>query len=297
VKVRKTTVCTTCTTKECIRGSAAIPGCELHLYQPRKESNLDCTFCLDCIHACPHDNVGILAVVPGNTLWTDSFRSGIGRFSQRPDLAALMLVLVFGAFANAAGMVEPVVEWQDRVRVLLHNPSQIMVTTACYFLAIVVLPLAAVSSAATLSRAWGKLTEHRTVVATRFSFALVPIGFGMWLAHYSFHLFSSYDTIIAAMQRFAADRGWNMLGEPLWQCACCRPAAAWIPHLEILMLDFGLLLSLYTGFRIAETNTTRVSQAVKVFAPWALLTLLLFICGVWIVFQPMEMRGTLPATG
>ena len=119
----------------------------------------------------------------------------------------------------------------------------------------------------------------------------------MWLAHYSFHLFSSYDTIIAATQRFAADHGSAALGEPQWQCACCRPAAAWIPHLEILMLDFGLLLSLYTGFRIAESNTTRISQALKVFAPWAILILLLFICGVWIVFQPMEMRGTLPAAG
>ena len=52
--------------------------------------NLDCTFCLDCVHACPHDNVGILAAVPGRTLWSDPFRSGIGRFSRRPDLAALV---------------------------------------------------------------------------------------------------------------------------------------------------------------------------------------------------------------
>jgi hypothetical protein len=62
----------------------------------------------------------------------------------------------------------------------------------------------------------------------------------------------------------------------------------------MLMLDFGLLLSLFAGFRIAEINTTRASQTLKVFAPWALLILLLFICGIWILFQPMEMRGMLP---
>ena len=39
--------------------------------------------------------------------------SGIGRLSRRPDLAALILILVFGAFANAGGMVGPVLEWQD----------------------------------------------------------------------------------------------------------------------------------------------------------------------------------------
>jgi hypothetical protein len=236
-------------------------------------------------------------MIPGQTLWTDEFRSGIGRFSQRPDLAALVLVLVFGAFANAAGMVGPVVKWQDQLRVAMGKPPQLLVTTVCYVLAIVLLPIVVVGSAAAISRGWGTQTDNCLVVATRYSFALIPIGFGMWLAHYSFHLLASYDTIIPATQRFVADRGWTILGTPLWRRACCRPAAEWIPHLEILMLDFGVLLSLYTGFRIAETNTKRVSQALKVFAPWALLILLLFACGVWIVFQPMEMRGTLPPAG
>src|SRR5690606_23745768 len=105
VKVREATVCESCRTKECIRGSATISGCGLQLYQPRKHGNLDCTYCLDCVHACPHENVGVLAVVPGRSLWSDRYRSGIGRLTQRPDLTALAIVLVFGAFANAAGMV------------------------------------------------------------------------------------------------------------------------------------------------------------------------------------------------
>ena len=122
----------------------------------------------------------------------------------------------------------------------------------------------------------------------------MPLGFAMWLAHYSFHFFTSWDTIIPATQRFAADCGWNGLGAPLWQRACCRPAAEWVPRLEILMLDFGLLLSLYTGFRIAEASTTTTSRSIKAFMPWAGMIVLLFAFGVWIVFQPMEMRGTLP---
>src|SRR5437899_6278588 len=55
----------------------SIPGCELRLFQPRKSGNMDCTFCLDCAHACPHDNVGVLAVPPGQDLWRDSVRSGV----------------------------------------------------------------------------------------------------------------------------------------------------------------------------------------------------------------------------
>jgi len=297
VKVREPAVCASCQTKECIRGAAAVPGCELGLYQPRKSGNLDCTFCLDCVRACPHENVGVLAVVPAQTLLGDPFRSGIGRFSRRPDLAALVIVLVFGAFANAAGMVAPVVEWQDQLRQWLGNPPRWLVTSVYYTVAIGVMPLVLVFSAAALGCSWGKRRQDWFAAATRFSFALIPIGFGMWLAHYSFHLFASYDTIVPATQRFAAGLGWSGLGEPQWQCACCRGAGAWISHLEILMLDFGLLLSLYTGFRIAEAHASRVSRALRTFLPWAVVIVLLFAVGVWIVFQPMQMRGTLPAVG
>ena len=91
VKVREPGVCSTCHTKECIRGSALVPGCGLELFQPRKHGNLDCTFCLDCVHACPHDNVGVLAAIPGQTLWSDPVRSGIGRLSERPRLGRARL--------------------------------------------------------------------------------------------------------------------------------------------------------------------------------------------------------------
>lgn len=293
VAVRQPAVCASCTTRECTHGSNTIAGCAMELSQPLKTGNMDCTFCLDCVHACPHSNVGLLAAVPARTLWIDPQRSGIGRFSRRPDLAALVLVLTFGAFANAAGMVAPVVDAQDRVQELFEI-SPLLATTAFYGLAIVVAPLIAVTCAATLSRWWDVRRDKWMTTATRFTFALVPIGFTMWLAHYTFHLFTSWDTVIPAVQRFSADRGWTMLGDPAWQWACCSPAANWVTQCEILMLDVGLLVSLYAGFRIAEAGSTGIGATLRVFWPWAVLIVLLFAAGLWIVFQPMEMRGTLP---
>jgi cytochrome c oxidase assembly factor CtaG len=293
VKVRAPAVCASCTTKECIHGTPSVPGCQLQLFQPRKSGNLDCTFCLDCVHACPHQNVGLIAARPGHDLWSQRLRSGIGRYSSRADLAALVLVLVFGALANAAGMVAPVVNWLDDARRWLGNPSRLVVTSLFYGVAIVLLPLAAAGIAATISRAWGRIDRSWLAIAARFSFALVPLGFGMWLAHYSFHCLTSVTSIVPVTQRLAADLGGPALGEPSWHWACCRPPSAWLTHLQIVMLDFGLLLSLYTGYRIAEDHSRRVSQALRVFAPWALLMVSLFALGVWIVYQPMEMRGTL----
>ncbi len=157
---------------------------------------MDCTFCLDCVHACPHENIGILARPPGSDLWHDAPRSGVGPLGKRPDLAVLVVVLVFGALANAAGMVGPVLEWRDRLGSLLGQRSPLLVTSLFYFLSLLVLPSLAVGSAAVLSRRWGRLTASWFEVATRYSYALVPLGFSMWLAHYSFHLLTSYDTVV-----------------------------------------------------------------------------------------------------
>jgi cytochrome c oxidase assembly factor CtaG len=289
VKARDPAVCATCQTRDCLRGRDDLPGCELHLFVPRKASNMDCTFCLDCVHACPHDNVGLIAGPPAGELWHDPHRSGVGRFGKRPDIAALVLVLVFGAFANAAGMIAPVAEWQER----LGGPH-LLTTTAFYLLALVALPLLMAGAAAALSHWWGEQRAGLLEVATRYAYALIPLGFAMWLAHYSFHFLTSYDTALPVSQRFAADIGGVSLGEPQWVADCCRPVGTWLLRLEVLFLDVGLLLSLYTGYRIALSRSARPSLALQALAPWAVLMLLLFAAGVWIVFQPMQMRGTLP---
>ena len=293
VGVRQPAVCTSCRTKDCIRGRDGIPGCELNLFVPRKAGNLDCTMCLDCIHACPHDNVGIFAGLPAGDLGTDKPRSSIGRYSQRPDLAALVAVLVFGAFANAAGMVAPVLEWQRRLQMQIGLRSSFLLTCIFYLVTLVVLPLLAMGGAAVLGRRWARSRATMTEVATSFAFALVPLGFGMWLAHYSFHFLTSCDAAIPAAQRFAGQLGWTTWGTPVWLATCCRQSAAWIPRLEIVFLQLGLLLSLYTGYRITLSCAPRPPQALKLFAPWALLIGVMFVAGVWILLQPMQMRGTL----
>jgi cytochrome c oxidase assembly factor CtaG/polyferredoxin len=266
VRVRDSDVCDTCRTKDCIRGSPKSPGCELALYLPRKAGNMDCTLCLDCVHACPHDNVEVGARAPGAELWADPQRSGVGKFSQRTDLAALVLLFVFGAFANAAGMIEPVVAWQDQLRETFGFPSTWPIVTGFYVVALGV-PM-------------GLLLAPR-----RFVYCLVPLGAALWLSHYSFHFFTSYNAVVPATQRAAFDLGW-LAEPPAWVCNCCAVIPAWLIRAEILALDLGLLLSLYTAWRISE-------RRLMMTLPWATLIAALFALGVWILVEPMQMRGTM----
>lgn len=292
IRVRAPDLCLQCQTKDCIRGRHELPGCELHLFQPRKGGNLDCTFCLDCVHACPHDNVGILGTPPGKDLITDRHRSGVGRLSRRFDVAVMVVVLVFAAFANAAGMVAPVLALQDRLTAeYLISPT--LVVSASLLVGLLILPMLLIGVATFLGRWWSNDHGSWRETAARFSYSLVPIGFSMWLAHYTFHFFTSASTIVPVVQRFVAEWGIVYAGEPAWDCACCMPAAPWLLHLEILFLDFGLLLSLYLAYRIAGDRMGTMRRACTAVIPWAGLILLLFAAGIWILFQPMEMRGTL----
>ncbi len=292
VRVRDPNTCLRCATHDCLRGGPHGPGCELALFQPRKSGNLDCTFCLDCVHACPHDNVGVLAVYPGADLRHDPPRSGVGRFRRRPDLAALMLVLVFGAFVNAAGMVAPVQEAEERLAAALGLASSWPIVTAGLLGALLVVPIVLVGTATLLGRWTSSDRRPSREVACRFIPALVPVGFGMWLAHYSFHFLAGGAALWPVVQRLASDLGVTALGAPSWGCGCAGMVApSWLLPLEIVFLDLGFLLSLYTAHRIAGEHDSSPARALAAFLPWAALVLLLFLVGVWLLFQPMPMRG------
>jgi hypothetical protein len=193
-------------------------------------------------------------------------------------------------------MAGPVVDWQERMVTACGLRSPFLLTTMLALVALVVLPLLLVATAAGLSRHWGRLTANGLQVATRYSYALVPLGFGMWLAHYSYHFLTSYASVLPTTQRFVASLGYAGLGSPRWSCACCAPVADWLIRLQIVFLECGLLLSLYAGYRISLAQVPHLRRALRAFAPWAVLMLGLFILGIWIVFQPMPMRGMLEMT-
>ena len=58
-----------------------------------------------------------------------------------------------------------------------------------------------------------------------------------------------------------------------------------------MLLDLGLLLTLWTGWRIAGTCARDSGRALRLVGPWAAVAVALWIGGVWTFLQPMQMRG------
>ena len=274
VKVREPAICTTCSTHDCIRGNERQRGCELNLFQPVKLGNFDCTFCLDCVTACPSKNVGILRITPGESLLEERRASGVGKLNQRLDVAALALILVFGAFLNAAGMTDPVMMWMHRLRVSFFG-----VTTMFYVAGLFVVPVALAICCGWFSKLWAGSASSVRGLTCAFALAMVPLGLAMWAAHFSSHLIS----------------GWDTVAEPIARILSIVPpinSHKWISTIpiQLVLLDLGLLVTLYLAWRFA-TRVALGRSAFGAMSPWALLAGSLYLSGVWIIFQPMQMRG------
>ncbi len=283
VRVRSSAVCASCRTYDCIRGNETQRGCELHLFQPKKTGNFDCTFCLDCVQACPQDNVGLLASVPGNSLLQDRHSSGIGRLSKRADAAALAWILVFGALINAATMVAPVIGWMHSLHAALGWRSMLPVTTVLYLAGILATPVLLAWMCGTAAARLGHTGGSWQPLARRFGFALIPLGFSMWVAHFSYHLLTGWRSIVPAFERILR------VSAPVVNLSAQAPL--WLPAAQILLLDGGLVLSLYIAWRTALRQTEEMSRALGLVAPWAVLAIGIYAASVWILFQPMQMRG------
>jgi cytochrome c oxidase assembly factor CtaG len=291
VKVREPAACVSCKTHDCLRGNERQRGCEMNLHLPRKSGNLDCTFCLDCVRACPHDNIGLMAVAPGMDVIRDPHRSSVGRLSRRLDIAALALAFVFAAFANAAFMTAPMAAFRDNLAARLGLFSVLPVTSFLLLIALVLAPLTLAWFAARAGRA----ASHRSVptreVLCRFSISLVPIGVAMWAGHYLFHLATGWGSASSTVRRAAHDIGWQVSNLRGKEFPSPLLNADSVLVLQTLLLDAGFLLALYFGWRIAQSYAPRLRDALFLLAPWAGIAMALYAAGVWIFLQPMQMRG------
>jgi ferredoxin len=297
LQIKQPGTCGTCRTVDCIKGrrDPSVPsrverrGCELSLFLPLKTGNLDCTFCLDCVQACPHDNIAIATRVPGLELVDARRRSGIGWLSRRPDVVVLSVVFVFGALINALGMTAPARTIEESLIGMFGAQSEGPVLATLFVIVLVMIPLALLSGAGALTAVnTGRPLSSTLNIASSYSYALIPLGFGVWLAHYAFHLLTGVLTVIPVTQSAALDLlGWAALGTPQWQLTGIRPGLVFPIEAGVILLGASGTLAL--AYLISERDHPERRVAATV--PWAVVTVIIAIAALWITSQPMDMRA------
>jgi cytochrome c oxidase assembly factor CtaG/ferredoxin len=291
VGVRSPTVCNACTTHDCLRGNSQQRGCELQLFQPQKTGNMDCTFCLECVSACPHENVSLLATLPGTRLVRIEGRKRSLRWFRRFDGAVLIFLLVFAGFINAGSMSESVQHWEQALQQTLGRWSFHIILFVSFLIALVAVPVMLVAASVWLGKFFSRRPMSWRESVSTFAQAFVPLGFSMWLAHFSYHLVNGALTAVPVIQRAAKSAGLNILGKPDWSLSASMINFDWMPSMQLVVLGLGLLSTLYIGWQLASSFRLKFARTLGMAAPWAVLALVLYAAGVWIIFQPMQMRG------
>ena len=313
IAVKSQDVCARCVGHECVNGSYArqavirvdeIPlgaggerrqnqvahgpsgalGCGTELFAPRMRGNMDCTMCLDCVRACPHDNVSLFTRSAGAEL------SRADSWSRRWDLSLLVVALAFMGLSNAFGMAPPYYALQEGLALRLGITSEFVALLLIFALGNLLLPAVAVVASAWLGR---RLTRFRARDSLRdtvaaFAPAFVPVGFGIWFAHYSFHLLVGPGLIVPVIQEFVGGVGdWGR-----WSFSLDTNL---IGLIQLIVLIAGYLWSL----RLAQKTALRLyrRKALLGLLPWALVFTLMMLAAWQIFTLPMEMRGTLALFG
>jgi ferredoxin len=252
-------------------------GCGTELFAPQITSNLDCVYCLDCVRACPHDNIGLMTRGFGRELLKPD------AWPRRWDISLFVISLAFLAVVNAFGMVPPIyalLEWFAS----LGFSNEIFPLALIFLLGGLVLPTISALFAAWLTRLLtnNKKLSLRDIVAA-FAPAFVPIGLGIWIAHYGFHFLIAPLSIIPVVQEF-----FGMQGQ--WDAFSGQVPLEMIGLFQVLMLLGGFLWSMV----IVQTVASRLykHQSFAALMAWGLILLGLMIAAYQIFAMPMEMRGT-----
>lgn len=307
IAVKNHDICAVCVGKECVNGSYApqttirldqIPvmdgttkevevkhspqgtlGCGTLLFAPQIRSNMDCTMCLDCVRACPHDNIGLMARKPTREL------SLPDAWARRWDLSMLAIALTFMGIANAFGMVPPYYEFEVWLRDSFGFTSEFPILLISFGLLSIILPIVLSIGAAYVSRKLTRMTKRDSIRDTIAAFApaFVPLGFGIWFAHYSFHFLIGPGLIVPVIQEFLGGLGqWSQFSGSV--------------DLRIIsMIQFvSLVGGFFVSMSIAQGAALRLYRRRSLLGllPWSLILLVLMLVAWQIFSLPMEMRGT-----
>jgi len=263
-------------------GQGVFPGCETNLFVPTMTSNMDCTSCMNCVRACPYDNVALTVRSPAWELSRQPWRRRWGT-----PVLLLAILMLFWGLLNAVAMIPPFYDFAETLARITGSRDD-RVLLALIFAVFSVAGLALSMTAALTSDVVGGAGASFERALHRWGYVFVALGFGFWAAHYLFHFFTGAASIYPVFQHFFAWRGADI--DPNWAIARWMPSA-WMFPISAGVSGAYALLSAYLTVHIAVRDFGR--KAAVAMWPMLLLVVALTALQILVLAQPMEMRGTL----
>ncbi len=244
----------------------AFPGCETDLFVPAIQSNTDCTLCLNCVRACPYDNVALTVRSPLTEATT---------LRPRADWAWFITVLAWAGLVNAFAMIPPFFAVAAWLSDLLGTRDEALLLLVIQGTGI------GVGALLTWVAARGKLRDWVGV--------LFPLTLAVWGGHYLFHFVTGYNTLLpnafSALER---------LGLPV--TALALPGVVrgdgifWI---QAVISYAALVAAGWVAYRKAARGGRDARAVLLELLPMLLLIVFFNTLTLLIFSQPMQARGSL----
>jgi polyferredoxin len=249
------------------------PGCETDLFVPAIRSSQDCTLCLNCLRACPYDNVALEVRSPA------AEAAGV---VPRADWGLFVTVLAWAGLVNAFAMVPTFHALAAWLSGALGTRDEALLLAVIQGgglgLGVALSTLAARLSGPLRPRTAGpgRLREWAPVT--------VPLALAVWGGHYLYHFVTGASTLLPN-----AARALVRLGVPVAVPAVSVPAVDSAFLWQVLIVYAGLMLSGLGAFNRA----TRLGRGPRAAAAQLALALVLAALALLVFAQPMEARGSL----
>jgi ferredoxin len=251
-----------CADKNCYK------ACSWFQFPPTLERNAECSLCLDCVRACPHDNIA-LRIQPSG--------SDLAQFQPRRkslDEAATVAAVLGVSLLQTAVMLNGWSDWEARVGSWLGLAPGAFLYTLVFISVGVVLPLALLVTVAYLSVSLGRGARADVWKAARiYAYGFLPLGLALHAAHNFHHLFGEGAAMWNGVKRAALElTGWASLA------ALPDTTFSPSPNSLFVLQWVALMGGLYLGIQIAVAAVRRSSPPQGL--PFrAVLPLLVFAVG------------------
>lgn len=266
LRVKDAQICKDHTSKDCVVGTACSYGCPWLIYPGNLERNVHCGMCVECLKACPKDNIALNLRPFGADLLVAKGRS--------LDEAYKALIMLACALLYSAVLLGPW-GWLKGWANLDSLPHWAIYAAAFLAINLLILPGLFWLTAA-LSRSLARLDTPVKRLFIDYAYSLAPLGLIGWIA-FSFSFVFVNGSYAIAVLSDPFGWGWNLFG---------TRDVPWTPFLPGLMtfLQTGLLLaglvfSIATAYRIGRQHTATDRQAWRGVLPVAG-----FLTGLALVF-------------
>jgi NAD-dependent dihydropyrimidine dehydrogenase PreA subunit len=262
LRVIDTAICAAHSEKTCYQ------NCPWGLYPLALRDSAQCGLCMECLRACPKDNIAVSLRPFGSDL-------GQPAGNRRLDETFLALVMLGSALAFSAVFTGP---WGSlkSAAFAIGSPAWLMYSLGFMALNLIVMP-GLFTLAVWIGLKWsGSKTQVRRAIADQAQ-VLLPLGLFAWIAFTISFAFPKFNYVLAVI----ADPlgwGWNLLGEA---------GIAWSPDvngfsslLQIAILVIGLFWSANLARRLAwRDNKSAFRQTI----PTLVFILLFSFAMLWLL--------------